>query len=246
MGSGMGAIVAEERVVEPEATIRVAEVFRSLQGEGPSLGIPSTFVRLQGCTVGCTWCDTKYSWAAEGGNAIAWQVLLDTVARGREQHIHNVVVTGGEPLEHPDFSRLVRALRRLGLRIEVETSGVVAPAPRLAAAVDQWNVSLKLSHSGVPDARRLDPRAIEGFRAIDGNRVYWKFVVGQAEHVQEVADLVQRFALPRGQVLLMPLTLGPAVEQRSVDELVWHACVAHGYRYTPRAHAAIFGLRRGV
>ena len=232
--------------MEPEATIRIAEVFRSLQGEGPSLGIPSTFVRLQGCTVGCTWCDTKYSWVAAGGTAMAWQALLDTVAEGRAQHIHNVVITGGEPLEHPDFPRLVQALRRLGLRIEVETSGVMAPDPGTAAAVDQWNVSLKLSHSGVPDSRRIDPRAIEGFRQIAEIRVYWKFVVGEAEDVLEASGLVQRFGLPRGQVLLMPLTLGPGGDQRRVDELVWRACVERGYRYTPRAHTAIFGLRRGV
>jgi organic radical activating enzyme len=244
----MGAIVTEERIMEPEATIRVAEVFRSLQGEGPSLGTPSTFVRLQGCTVGCAWCDTRYSWPADGGKAMAWQALLDSIAAARAQHIHNVVVTGGEPLEHPDFPRLVRALKRLGLRIEVETSGVLAPDPVTAAVVDQWNVSLKLRHSGVPDARRLDPRAIEGFRGIPGDRVYWKFVVGAAEHVQEVADVVRRFDLSRAHVLLMPLTLGPggAPDQRGVDELVWHACVERGYRYTPRAHAAIFGLRRGV
>jgi len=232
--------------MELEATIRVAEVFRSLQGEGPSLGIPSTFVRLQGCTVGCAWCDTKYSWAAEGGKAMAWQALLDSVALGREQQIDNVVITGGEPLEHPDFPRLVQAIRRLGLRIEVETSGVTAPDPETAAVVDQWNVSLKLAHSGVPDARRIDPRAVAGFREIAGGRVYWKFVVGEAEHVQEVASLVQRFGLRREQVLLMPLTLGPGGDQRRVDELVWQACVERGYRYTPRAHTAIFGLRRGV
>ena len=235
--------------MEPEAAIRVAEVFRSLQGEGPSLGTPSTFVRLQGCTVGCAWCDTKYSWPPGGGTAMAWQALLDQVAAGRAQHIHNVVVTGGEPLEHPDLSRLVHALKRLGLRIEVETSGVAGPDPATAAAVDQWNVSLKLRHSGVPAARRLDPRAIDSFRGIGGDRVYWKFVVAEAEHVQEVADLVQRFDLPRGRVLLMSLTLdrgGSAAEQRRVDELVWRACVERGYRYTPRAHAAIFGLRRGV
>jgi len=233
--------------VEPDATIRVAEVFRSLQGEGPSLGTPSTFVRLQGCTVGCAWCDTKYSWPAAGGTAMPWQALLDTVAAGRAEHVHNVVVTGGEPLEHPDLSRLVHALKRLGLRIEIETSGVMAPDPVTGAAVDQWNVSLKLRHSGVPEGRRLDPRAIEAFQRIGGDRVYWKFVVSEADHVEEVADLVQRFGLPRARVLLMPLTLaGGGAEQRRVDELVWRACVERGYRYTPRAHATIFGLRRGV
>lgn len=232
--------------MDPGATIRVAEVFRSLQGEGPSLGTPSTFVRLQGCTVGCQWCDTKYSWPADGGTAMPWPVLLETVTGGLAQHIRNVVITGGEPLEHPDLVRLVRALKALGLRVEVETSGVRPPAPAIAADVDQWNVSLKLRHSGVPEARRLDPTAIDGFRRLGGARVFWKFVVGHAEHVQEAAAVVERFGLAREQVLLMPLTLGRDADQRGVDELVWNACVERGYRYTPRAHAAIFGLRRGV
>jgi 7-carboxy-7-deazaguanine synthase len=234
--------------VEPEAPIRVAEVFRSLQGEGPSLGTPSTFVRLQGCTVGCVWCDTKYSWPANSGTAMSWQALLDTVAAGRAQHIDNVVVTGGEPLEHPDFPRLVQALKRLALRVEVETSGVWAPDAATAAAVDQWNVSLKLRHSGVSEARRLDPRVIEEFQRLDRGRVYWKLVVGSDEDVDEVDALMARFGLARERVLLMPLTLGAGreAEQRRVEAGVWTACVARGYRFTPRAHAAIFGLRRGI
>jgi 7-carboxy-7-deazaguanine synthase len=232
--------------VEPEGTVRIAEVFRSLQGEGPSLGTPSTFVRLQGCTVGCQWCDTKYSWPADGGTAMSWAALLDAVAAGRDQHARNVVVTGGEPLEHPDFVPLVQALKGLGVRLEVETSGVRPPDPAAIAVVDQWNVSLKLRHSGVPDARRLQPEAIEAFRAIPGERVFWKFVVGSVEHVAEVAELTARWPLPRERVLLMPLTLGRDADQRRVDEAVWNACVERGYRFTPRAHAAIFGLRRGV
>lgn len=229
--------------MEPEATVRVAEVFRSLQGEGPNLGTPSTFVRLQGCTVGCEWCDTKYSWPAAGGTAMSWPALLDTVAAGLAEHVGNVVVTGGEPLEHPDFVRLVEELKGRGLRLEVETSGVLAPHPSAAAVVDQWNVSLKLAHSGVPEGRRLAPAAIDAFRRI-GDRVYWKFVVGASEHVDEAVAVVSRFDLPRERVLLMPLT--PAGDQRRIDEMVWNACLVRGFRYTPRAHAAIFGLRRGV
>ena len=51
-------------------TLRLAETFHSLQGEGPSAGTPAHFLRLQGCDVGCRWCDTKYSWDADGGSGL--------------------------------------------------------------------------------------------------------------------------------------------------------------------------------
>jgi organic radical activating enzyme len=173
---------------------------------------------------------------------MTWPALLDQIAGAG---IANVVVTGGEPLEHPDFPRLVRELKQRGHRVEVETSGICAPPGGLD--VDQWNVSLKLRHSGVADARRLDARAIGAFLGL-GERVWWKFVVGAPEHVDEVDEVVARFGLPRERVVLMPLTLASAAAgaQREVDALVWAACVERGYRYTPRAHAAIFGLRRGI
>ena len=78
-----------------ETNVRVAEVFTSIQGEGVSLGLPSVFVRLQGCSVGCTWCDTKYSWDASHGRALSLDALLDEV---RGAGPDNVVVTGGPKL----------------------------------------------------------------------------------------------------------------------------------------------------
>jgi uncharacterized Zn-finger protein len=75
-----------------ELTIRVAEVFCSIQGEGVSLGLPSVFVRLQGCSVGCTWCDTKYSWNPRKGRALTLAALVDQV---RAASPENVVVTRG-------------------------------------------------------------------------------------------------------------------------------------------------------
>jgi len=125
-----------------------------------------------------------------------------------------------------------------------------APVARAHAILSDYDYAIFVSANaveyGVPDARRISPAAIDAFRRISGGRVYWKFVVGHPEHVQEATELVERFGLAREQVLLMPLTLGRDADQRGVDELVWNACVERGYRYTPRAHAAIFGLRRGV
>jgi 7-carboxy-7-deazaguanine synthase len=82
--------------VEAPVTVRVSEAFLTLQGEGPSSGMPAHFLRLQGCSVGCSWCDTKYSWDAAGGRQCEPEVALDELrALGAAPLL---VVTGGEPL----------------------------------------------------------------------------------------------------------------------------------------------------
>ena len=217
---------------------RVAEVFFSIQGEGPTAGVPAVFVRLQGCTVGCSWCDTKYSWDPEGGREVHLDAL---VAEALGHPCRRVVITGGEPLESPLFAPLVRALRREGFALEVETSGTCPPPP-LGDAPLQWNVSVKLAGSGVAEARRIDPSAIVQFRARDA---WWKFVVADEADVAEVVDLVERFRLPRERVLLQP----EAVRREELAERsgrVIDSCKQHGFLFSPRLHVMAWGARRGV
>jgi 7-carboxy-7-deazaguanine synthase len=215
--------------------LRVSEVFTSIQGEGPSAGTPSTFIRLQGCTVGCRWCDTKYSWDPARGREIALDALLAEVGAAG---VDNVVVTGGEPLEHPAFVPLVGALKGAGHRIEVETAGTEIPPP---VAVDQWNVSLKLAHSGVVASRRLCAPAIARFRDLCA---WFKFVVATEGDVEEVLGLQQRFGLSSERVLLMPLGL-TRDEQVARMPAVAEWCRRYGFRFSPRLHILIWGPRRG-
>lgn len=217
-------------------TLRVSEVFTSIQGEGPTVGTPSVFVRLQGCALGCVWCDTRYSWSAAGGRETTLEALLAEVKSGGAG---NVVVTGGEPLEHPAFVPLIRALRALGRRIEVETAGTEVPPP---VPVDQWNVSLKLAHSGVPEARRLRPAAVERFRDLGA---WFKFVVGDERDVAEVQALQARFGLAAERILLMPLGMRREEQVARMPAVVeW--CRRHGFRFSPRLHILLWGPKRGV
>jgi organic radical activating enzyme len=216
--------------------LRVSEIFTSVQGEGPSVGTPSVFVRLQGCSVGCAWCDTKYSWDAGNGEELTLESVLRRVKDAGPQ---NVVVTGGEPLEHPALGPLVRALHALVRRIEIETAGVALP-PDLP--VDQWNVSLKLAHSGVPLERRLIAPAIERFRDLGA---WFKFVVGDERDLDEVLAIQSRHALPSERILLMPLGLRRDEQQALMPEVIsW--CTRHGFRFSPRLHILVWGPRRGV
>jgi organic radical activating enzyme len=217
---------------------RLSEVFYSIQGEGATAGLPAVFVRLQGCTVGCTWCDTKYSWDPEAGRAADLKDLLEE-ASGFP--CRRVVLTGGEPLESSLFVPLARALGSRGFAIEVETSGTLPPPAELDRVI-QWNVSLKLAGSGVDEARRTRPEAIRGFLS---REAWWKFVVTDEGDVAEVLRLSERFALPRGRVLLQP----EAVRREDLLERspwVAEACKRHGFRFSPRLHVLLWGAKRGV
>ena len=222
----------------PGISGRIAEVFHSIQGEGATAGRPAIFVRLQGCSVGCGWCDTKYSWDPAAGREVTLAGLLDEVAAFP---CRRVVVTGGEPLESPLFAPLVTALAGRGHAVEVETSGTLAP-PADAPSTIQWNVSVKLVGSGVAEERRISPVAIRAFLERDA---WWKLVVSEPGEIGEVLRLTERFALPRERVLLQPEGLRPE-ELAARSPWVVEACKAHGFRFSPRLHVLIWGARRGV
>ncbi len=221
----------------PPTTVRVSEVFLSLQGEGPSAGSPAHFVRLQGCSVGCRWCDTRYAWDAAGGRAIELGALWDEAQALGPAPL--LVVTGGEPLECPALGALLdEALRRWD-RVEVETSGLLPPPlehPRLA-----WNVSPKLpSVTG----RAADTWAHAAAWVAAPNTTF-KLVVGDDPDLDDALRLIERHRLPRERVMLMPEGLTDETLRRRAEVLA-AACVRHGLRMSPRLHVWIWGARRGV
>jgi organic radical activating enzyme len=164
--------------------------------------------------------------------------LLEEVAA---HPCRRVVITGGEPLESALFPSLLGALEARGYAVEVETSGILEP-PREAGPAVQWNVSVKLRASGVPEERRIRPAAI---RAFLGRGAWWKFVVVDEADVGEVLRLAERFALPRERVLLQPEAMR---REDLLERGAWviEACKRHGFRFSPRLHVLLWGARRGV
>jgi 7-carboxy-7-deazaguanine synthase len=123
------------------AFLRITEIFHSVQGESTWAGQPCTFVRLTGCPLRCTWCDTTY--AFQGGERMTLDAIVDRV---REIGTPLVEVTGGEPLAHPNAFTLVRQLLDAGFTVLVETSGAfdVEPLDRRAHVI----MDLKCPGSG--------------------------------------------------------------------------------------------------
>ena len=102
------------------ATLRVTEVFFSLQGETSRVGLPTVFIRLTGCPLRCGYCDTEY--AFHGGTTMTLAAVLDTAARYRTRY---VTVTGGEPLAQRNCGALLRELADRGYSVSLETSGAI-------------------------------------------------------------------------------------------------------------------------
>jgi len=99
-------------------TIRITEIFYSIQGESATIGYPTVFVRLTGCPMRCSYCDTAY--AFHGGSKMALQDILDDVDQYNARH---VTVTGGEPLAQAECHELMSALCDRGYKVSLETGG---------------------------------------------------------------------------------------------------------------------------
>lgn len=220
----------------PES-LRVAELFVSLQGEGPSVGVPAHFLRLQGCGVGCTWCDSKYTWSVEGGETVRLDdVRARLCALGRADLL---VVTGGEPLEYPGIQGILAWAARLWPRVEVETSGA-GVVPTVPGNVE-WRWSPKLSR--VSSKSGLTWEAAPAIKA--SARFVCKVVVQDEQDWHEACERVSQAGVSPAHVVIMPEGM---TREAVRDRMAWLAprCVQAGFRLSPRLHIDIWGARRGV
>lgn len=121
-------------VATMQETLRITEIFYSLQGETRTAGLPTVFVRLTGCPLRCQYCDTAYAFS--GGEIVTLDSIVDQVAAYRPRY---VCVTGGEPLAQPNCIPLLTRLCDAGYEVSLETSGaldVSAIDPRVSKVLD--------------------------------------------------------------------------------------------------------------
>jgi len=131
------------------STLRVTEIFHSIQGESSRVGLPTVFVRLTGCPLRCAWCDTAYAFS--GGEALALDDILQRIAAF---DCATVCVTGGEPLAQKGCLPLLDTLCDAGYSVSLETSGALdigGVDPRVARIMD-----LKAPGSGEHEKNRWE------------------------------------------------------------------------------------------
>ena len=179
--------------VNPAVTLRITEIFHSLQGEASTVGRPTVFIRLTGCPLRCQYCDTAY--AFEGGSMRKLEEILAEVERLDCQLI---TVTGGEPLAQPNCILLLQLLCDEGYQVSLETSGALSVEkvdPRVSIVLD-----LK-----TPGSREADRNDLDNLSLIS-QKDQVKFVIcNYQDYVWAKAKLLEwNLAARAGEVLFSP------------------------------------------
>ncbi len=208
-----------------EPTLRVTEIFRSLQGESTRAGFPCAFIRLTGCSLRCVWCDSAY--AFHGGSEMPVSEAAERVAAlGTEL----VEVTGGEPLEQEGVYPLFARLLDLGKTVMVETGGHV-PLDRVDPRVVKI-VDVKAPGSGMQSANL--PENLERL----GPRDELKFVLADRKDFDWALDQVRRGGLDARHVV----TFSPVWENLPASELaLWIRDSGRNVRLGLQLHKLLWG-----
>ncbi len=211
------------------------------------VGVPSVFVRLSGCNLRCTWCDTPYaSWEPEGDEFMLGTLL----GEARRDWPTHAVVTGGEPMIAPMIELLTQRLKEIGMHVTIETAGTVyAPV-----TCDLMSISPKLANStpherdggrwaAQHDRLRHQPDVLK--KLMSEYEYQLKFVVSAPEDLTEIKAILEETNADRSRVVLM--AEGTSIETIN-ERAAWIAevCKSERFRYSPRLHIDLWGNKRGV
>lgn len=213
---------------------KINEIFETIQGEGSFTGQPSIFIRLQGCPVGCSWCDTKHTWEIELDDQVSKSVMLAksqetsqwadfsveamlSLVKEKGYKAKHIVITGGEPCM-VDLIPLCDAFEGLGYSTQVETSGTFD----ISVSSKCWvTVSPKVNmRGGYPILASAMKRADE-----------IKHPIATEQHVDDLKRLLEEHEVESTPVYLQPIS-----QKNRATELAIDTCIANNWRLSVQVH----------
>ena len=217
-----------------DQVLNINEMFETIQGEGVYTGVPAIFVRLQGCPVGCPWCDTKHTWTLDENLIDSVDAVINKSEESErffgisdlgllalfEQQGYNakhVVITGGEPCMY-DLTGLTELLHERGFTSQIETSGTF----EVKCAQQTWvTVSPKVNMKGGYDVLTS---ALQRANEI-------KHPIAMQKHVDELDALLAGIDLTDKVVCLQPIS-----QQTRATELAIKTCIDRNWRLSLQTH----------
>lgn len=214
----------------------VNEVFTSLQGEGMFTGTPSTFIRLQGCDVGCSWCDTKHTWKLNKNHehdnktiqlksqivAKTWSnielIRLLEIIQADHDSTKHLVITGGEPTLH-NLQPLCHQLTLMGKFVQIETSGT----SEINVTPDTW-VTLS------PKIGKTYKKKLLGSSVHRANEI--KFPIQNESDIEQLKLLIQEYK----HLNHLPIWLQPISASAEATKLCIDACLKNNWRLSIQTH----------
>lgn len=216
---------------------KINELFQTIQGEGSFTGQPSIFIRLQGCPVGCSWCDTKHTWEVDVVDEVISEVVLAkteetsqwsnlspedilAIVNNKGFQAKHIVITGGEPCM-VDLTPLCNLFEQAGFSTQIETSGTF----EVLTTKKCWvTVSPKVNmRGGYPILSSAMARANE-----------IKHPVATEQHIDDLKSLLAKHQVTNTAVYLQPIS-----QKQRATELAIASCIANDWRLSIQVHKYI-------
>ncbi len=211
------------------SSLRISEIFLSLQGESRSVGFPTVFIRLTGCPLRCGYCDTGY--AFQGGEKIALDKIIEQVIQYR---VHHVCVTGGEPLAQKECLILLKELCDKGYEVSLETCGALDVSGVDARAI-------KVMDFKTPASGEMDKNLYENITHLTAQDQI-KFVICDRQDYQWATEMLLHHDLPATCDVLFSPSYG---QQNPTDLAQWIIDDHLPVRFQLQLHKILWGEAEG-